>query len=171
MTWASLASSTGLALTPATPSDDLIAAARRDETELGEINAPASGELPEFIIFPLVEILQRNTATPEACYFAVWDGIAGLSATHRKGAAFTTPARHWFLHRGPIIAAHEGFKTENGLFSIAPNIWWPSDRQWIVATEVDYRCTYIGCNEITAQMLLNSQLEILRVPSEGFLSG
>lgn len=166
VTWASLASIVGQELTPFTSSDDLTAATWVDgeENKLGDFGPPMSGQIPYSVLSPLTDLLKRNTTTPESCYFAIWEGWSGLSAVHRTGAAFTTPARRWFLHQGPITAGLEGSDDETGRFPMPPNLWWPADNQWYVETEVDFSCTYVGCNEATAHDLLNSQLETLVVP-------
>jgi hypothetical protein len=26
----------------------------------------------------------------------------------------------------------------------SPNLWWPDDRAWCVASEIDFRSTYVG---------------------------
>lgn len=27
---------------------------------------------------------------------------------------------------------------------VGPSLWWPPDRDWFVATEIDFRWTYVG---------------------------
>lgn len=51
----------------------------------------------------------------------------------------------------------------NWPFDQTPNIWWPSDRQWCVATEVDLDSTYVGGPAALIDSLLASpSLEALR---------
>ncbi len=43
-------------------------------------------------------------------------------------------------------------------------MWWPEDRSWCVATEIDFSWTYIGGTEFLVEELLTlSALEIMRV--------
>jgi hypothetical protein len=46
------------------------------------------------------------------------------------------PARDYLLFRAPI---HEALGWEDG-----PNLWWPEDRAWCVASEIDFPYTYVG---------------------------
>jgi hypothetical protein len=52
-----------------------------------------------------------------------------------------TPARAYLLYRGPIAAASAFWW---GLAWQSPNLWWPADRAWCVATEIDLPATYVG---------------------------
>ncbi len=45
------------------------------------------------------------------------------------------------LFRGPVEAASRF--TFDGVYQ-SPNLWWPDDRAWCVATEIDVACTYVG---------------------------
>ena len=46
----------------------------------------------------------------------------------------------------------------------SPNLWWPEDRSWFVATEIDVAWTYIGGTEATVQAILDAEgLEALLV--------
>lgn len=44
----------------------------------------------------------------------------------------------------------------------SPNLWWPEDRSWIVATEVDYAWTYVGgTSRLIERLLTDQRLEAL----------
>jgi hypothetical protein len=44
----------------------------------------------------------------------------------------------------------------------SPNLWWPEDRAWFVATEIDYAWTYIGgSTELIDELLADDRLEVL----------
>lgn len=87
------------------------------------------------------------------------------------GPRFRIPQRDYFLFEGPVAAAPElGWNSPGGYFHPqSPNIFWPHDRAWCVATEIDLDSTYIGGSEALAQALLaEPQLEAWRVqPSDG----
>jgi len=42
----------------------------------------------------------------------------------------------------------EGFRDQSA------NIWWPDDRAWCVATEIDLNTTYIGCDDACRDTIL-----------------
>ncbi len=35
-----------------------------------------------------------------------------------------------------------------------PNLWWPEDRAWFVATEIDLAWTYVGGREALIEQLV-----------------
>jgi hypothetical protein len=53
---------------------------------------------------------------------------------------------------------------------LTPQIWWPEDRAWLVATEIDLDSTVIATTDAGAEALLTCEgLEVLQVPSDGRL--
>lgn len=40
----------------------------------------------------------------------------------------------------------------------SPNIWWPADRKWCVATDIDLDSSYVGGNEACIEALANNGL-------------
>ena len=51
-----------------------------------------------------------------------------------------------------------------GNMLMGPNLWWPEDRAWIVATEIDFMETYIGGSaECINQLLSGPDLEAFPV--------
>lgn len=82
------------------------------------------------------------------------------------GPRFRIPQRDYFLLEGPLDAAGElGHRPRPDVFfPQSPNIFWPDDRAWCVATEIDLDSTYIGGSEALAQALLGEpRLEARRV--------
>jgi hypothetical protein len=75
----------------------------------------------------------------------------------RQLAAIPTmsiPGRDYFLFRGPLEAAsHLAF---DEVFQ-SPNLWWPDDRAWCVATEIDGDSTYIGGSEACIAAVLGDE--------------
>ena len=44
------------------------------------------------------------------------------------------------------------------------NLWWPDDRAWCVAAEIDLNTTYIGCGDACREAILDeSVLEALAI--------
>ena len=43
-----------------------------------------------------------------------------------------------------------------------PNLWWPDDRAWCVASEIDFPYTYVGgSNQLIEEILADPLLEAL----------
>jgi hypothetical protein len=93
--------------------------------------------LPAACCAVLIEILTGYTTTPERCWFCVWEGYGGLD-DQGVTARVVHPGRAYLLSVGPITDAVPAWNEES------PNLWWPDDRAWIVASEIDYAWTYIG---------------------------
>jgi hypothetical protein len=64
------------------------------------------------------------------------------------------PGRNYLLFKGSIAQAH-GW--EDG-----PNLWWPEDRVWCVASEIDFPYSYVGgSTELIEEILRHPDLEAL----------
>jgi hypothetical protein len=71
---------------------------------------------------------------------AAEEEIAAWRDLVQSGAAFTLPDREMRLLRGPLAAIDEFY----GFHRSPPSLWWPEDRAWCVATDVDLMSTYVG---------------------------
>jgi hypothetical protein len=113
----------------------------------------------------LAAIARDWTATPEDCWFCVWDGygwdsavtFTALTETGRSSGIIVEPARDpvpgpvregprvhlphrdYFLYQGPA-----GAVAGLAAWEQSPNLCWPADRAWCVATEIDLQWTYVG---------------------------
>jgi hypothetical protein len=132
----------------------------------------------------LVDVLTPRTTTPNACWLCLWEGYgyntavwmtaARASREHRPpppqelqppGAAqfgellkrrkrVGLPGRDYLLFKGSIAQA-QGW--EDG-----PNLWWPDDRAWCVASEIDFPYTYVaGSKALIDDILRHPGLEAL----------
>ncbi len=113
------------------------------------------GTLPLALVEALEEHLRPATAAPEACYFALWEGFGDSAVPHELEPTLHLPHRHRRYHvfAGPIAAA----RTSYSLIPFAhrsANLWWPADRAWCVATEVDFAWTYVGGTRAVVDALL-----------------
>ncbi len=128
--------------------------------------APCAGSLPPELVEPLTAALTHYTTTPDRCWFAVWDGFGGTRADVRSAPAFHLLGRDYHLLTGPMGAVAESVLDPGGQ---SPNLWWPDDEAWCVATEIDLNTTYIGCSEACGDAILAAtELEALRIdPSAG----
>ena len=128
---------------------------------------PGVGSLEENCFHALVEVLSNYTSTAESCWFCLWDGFGNLSpggsarlvsisefGREPKASSNTveqpdyvesprveTSHREYILFSGELDAASGFLEFPMGQ---SPNIWWPDDRAWCVATEIDLQSTYVG---------------------------
>lgn len=129
---------------------------------------PAEGAMPPGVARVLAEVLARHTGS-SICWFAAWEGWGGSHATgpFASAPAFEPPHRRYVLARGAVADATEsvGF----GPADQTANLWWPEDRAWCVATEVDLVTTYVAASEdAVAELLAQPELEAMRIaPSAG----
>lgn len=130
---------------------------------------PDDGSLPADIAARMAAVLARYTATPGRCWFAVWEGWADLSCRSPGQAAFQLPGRRYFLFTGSVAAASRSLTDDIGHRSA--NLWWPGDRAWCVATEVDLNSTYVGgSGACVAELVATPGLEAARVTASDRIS-
>jgi hypothetical protein len=103
---------------------------------------PSNGSLPAAEAQTLVDILRTFTTTPDRCYFGLWEGF-GVPELREFEAypRLQLTHRNYFLFVGPIDAVPW---LTFGDFHQSPNLWWPEDRAWVVATEIDGYDTYVA---------------------------
>lgn len=76
------------------------------------------------------------------------------------------PFRSYFLFEGPLGAANQfGWRlTDDCFMPESPNLFWPEDRAWCVASEIDLYCTLVAGSEALAKTLIaDKRLETWRV--------
>ena len=142
----------------------------------------------------LVSMLRAFTSSPNECWLAIWHGFGQLQgppairALRRPGIlgwlqrrrlhdvrleaptdlagapTVSLPFREYFLYRGSIDVVPR-FEHLPGYLQ-TPNMWWPDDRAWFVATEIDFDSTLIGCTRECATALLAGELEVMEVSAE-----
>jgi hypothetical protein len=112
---------------------------------------PNWGSLPLPERFRLTLSLRPATTTPDRCWFCVWDGFGlefgGVSERVRL------PNRDYLLYSGPVELSLASF--DPPLEETSPNLWWPQDRAWVVATDIDYAWTYVGGTSALVEELLS----------------
>jgi hypothetical protein len=125
---------------------------------------PRQGTLDPDDVVALIGILRQHTSTPERCWFCLWDGYGwGGSAVAvfrtseepaspprapvdpippqvREGRKVEMAERSYFLYAGPIDDALAFTRHR----SQTPNLFWPDDRAWCVASEIDRTSSYLG---------------------------
>lgn len=146
---------------------------------------PSTGHLPEPLLGALCKILAGHTARADRCWFCLWEGygwISGnavaLDANPRFGrreplppafgpltasaARVRIPNRDYLLFEGPLDAiADSGWWRDGRLIRPqSPNLFWPEDRAWFVATEIDLDSTFVGGSATLIKNVLDdAQLE------------
>jgi len=169
--WAQVAAWSGVALGPDTQFHELALPEHRPAAPAPwSGHGAAVGTLAAADLDALIEVLAEHTATADSCWFCLWEGYgwdsnSRLIATAdedpaapapgmadldsaldpvppavRAGPRVELPNRRHLLYRGPIAAAREFV----GSHDQSPTLWWPADRAWCVATEIDLDWTYVG---------------------------
>lgn len=175
--WAELAGEAGTSVHPTIQFESL----DRDLSVSG-IEPPRTGTLDPAGLGVLTETLADHTGQPESCWFALWDGygwlqgppataelvhrrqkrrwlMAGRPAVRAAAARINIPGRSMVLYTGPIKAAAEYCRAPTWQ---SPNLWWPNDRAWCVASEIDLHSTYLGGpRELADQLLCDGRIEAL----------
>jgi hypothetical protein len=153
---------------------------------------PRLGRLPQELGERLAQALASSTRRADRCFFAVWDGWAipsaiilfeqGTPEAEQRQAyekadaeiraqsgfldgapAFTVPHRAMRLLEGPLRAISAFYENHRD----PPSLWWPEDRAWCVATDIDLMSTYVGGSADAIHALLsNEQIEALPVPAD-----
>ena len=151
VTWREIAAATGRVIHPEVQWPHL--AFSRDITDINELQdappgapwatAPEEGSLDRELAEVISVVLRSQTSTPDRCWFAVWEGWGNIRPDIRQAPMFELPGRRYYLIRGPLEAATRSIAATDG-FHRSASIWWPDDRAWCVATEVDLESTYIG---------------------------
>jgi hypothetical protein len=194
--WAEVAAWSGLPLRPGSQFHSIALPRVRPGGEAPWTGqGPGRGSLypPDAMI--LAEILRDWTTTPQQCWFCVWDGYgwdhtvyltasdgateaepsAGrrpdpVPAAVRGGSRVELPNRDYLLYSGPVEAALATVGISGG-YQVA-NLWWPQDRAWFVATEIDLAWTYVGGPAgLIGQLLAETRIEALPAAPDGELGG
>jgi hypothetical protein len=107
----------------------------------------------------LVDHLRRATTRPDVCWFAMWEGFGGLD-DGGVAARIVLPHRNYLLYGGSIDRALESAFP----FDQSPNLWWPEDRAWLVATEIDFDSTFVGGDDrLIAALIADERREVLPI--------
>jgi hypothetical protein len=121
--------------------------------------APAMGHLPESVAGRLADVLARHTTTPGDCWFGVWSGFGSIVSDQ---STLSLPGREHWLLRGPVGLAAANLALEPAEQSA--NLWWPADRAWFVATDIDLVTTYVGGSRACIDDVLGAEdIEVAEV--------
>jgi hypothetical protein len=147
---------------------------------------PTRGDLAPQPLQALCKLLTRHTADAERCFFAVWIGwgwVHGGEATEtivlvsadcqsrpapvrvERAPAFTAqelsrprlalPGREYVLLEGPLCALAEPSEPDR-FTQHSPNLLWPADHAWFLASEIDFDSTLVGASAETVREILDT---------------
>jgi hypothetical protein len=160
------------------------------------------GNLPPDQWRILCATLSRHTATPSACFFCLWDGYGWLhgspavarlapvstdppgagalgpippvvTSEQLQGVRVRLPYRDYLLFTGALDPAPVlGFTIDGAVYGQSPNLFWPSDHAWCVASEIDLTYTLVaGSQSLAAALLATPRLQATPVnPSDALTS-
>ncbi|MBL7255590.1 hypothetical protein [Paractinoplanes lichenicola] len=121
-------------------------------------DAPTESEQIGFAL----ETLSGHTATPDDCYFCLWDGwgteIAGSPRVE-------LPHRSYFLFRGSLTdwRAADLWPGQPRGTTPDPAFVWPADHAWCLAKDVDPHWAGVGGSEAAvAGLLADPRLDVVR---------
>ena len=168
--------------------------------EMGDCPEMGSLPVPETII--LTGLLRDFTTTPDKCYLGYWEGYGCLnggriyffdpdggwlsrveSMVHnlwenlRPATDLLVDAPRLKGQERDYILFHGSLETVPSLsqyppWGQSPSLWWPEDRTWCVATEIDGYDTFVGGSEACIERILNCpDLEALPFSIDGRIDG
>lgn len=136
----------------------------------------------------LVDVLARYTSTPDDCFFGLWDGFGdihgspavGLLRVGRgkpadvppafpsevlTGARVEIPGRSYLLFRGQLLDAGQwgaaDLEPGHPRSINSPNLMWPLDRTWFVASEIDVPWTGVaGSSALLEELMADTLLDV-----------
>jgi hypothetical protein len=164
----------------------------RTHTTVWDGTEPSQGDLEPGALAVLCQVLSGHTEPGTEFFFALWDGhgwiygspsvaISGQAepvppafpAEILQGPRLRLPHRDYLLFSGPLEAITElGYQvTRDWFIAQSPNLFWPADRSWCVATEIDFDSTLVaGSHELIAGVLGNPRLEAWTVDPDDSLA-
>ncbi len=150
---------------------------------------PSISELEAEKLDALAAILARHTDTAEECFFGLSTIRSGFAEEFDAAPQFELPHREFVILTGPLSAVaqiqlnsrhstvtvfyREGkeppadYEPPERFSREAPNLIWPEDRAWLIATEVDFDSTLLGgSRELIDALLAAPELEVWEVDGE-----
>jgi hypothetical protein len=146
---------------------------------------PARGELEPPTFASLCHLLAKHTDTEAHCFFGPWMGHGWLggnlgsmifcrdvdtsfdcslevepafSAEKLRQPQLDLPQREYMLFAGPLAAATQLADPEgvSGIERHSPNVFWPADRSWFLASEIDFDSTLVGGSSELIRLILDA---------------
>lgn len=177
--WARMADWSGLQLRPDSQLEDVALPLDERPGPRPWDWGPREGTLDSDDLLSLIDVLRQHTGD-QRCFFCIWDGYGWdrkvllttvseasgevlpdrIPEEVRDGRRVQLPHRNYFLYEGRLDDATAWMDSEGQ----SPNLWWPEDRSWCVATELDFAWTYLaGTQQLASDALADPRLEALPV--------
>ncbi|SHK57764.1 hypothetical protein [Alicyclobacillus tolerans] len=125
---------------------------------------PWDGQVPYHMPLSHADTLSHTlrpfTTTPEKIWYLVWDGYGSILPTSQPRVQ--RPHRNYLPYYGGIDDTRDLGIDEH---REPPEYWFPDDKSWCVATDVDLCWTYVGGSKACIDAILNSS-ELESVPAE-----
>jgi hypothetical protein len=144
--WADAAAATGRTVHPLVQWEAVSTVVRDGRARPGwDGEEPDAGNLDPDVLAALLDVLAGHTATPQECWFCLWEGWGGIVGEPDQPRV-QVPGRELLLFTGPLpAAARTGSRVAMDLFvPQSPNLFWPRDHAWCVGTEVDLDSTLVA---------------------------
>jgi hypothetical protein len=194
--WAELATPRGVTIGPETSFSEAFGLRDSNDPLLWQRYQPSDGSLPSAEMAVLGAVLSPHTGTPDDCVFCFWAGFGiwgsdngetyyghlsdeeneALNAPVRERwkreleamenlPKVELPDREYYLFTGPLGRTARPFRF--GMSEQSPSMWWPGDRAWFVATEIDGFSSYVGGSQAAIDAVLASpDLEAIPVTAQ-----
>jgi hypothetical protein len=143
--WQDIAMSNGRTLSSLSHYEDISPPGSLSDLDLAK---PLQGQLADRLCEELAATLSRHTHTPADCIFMFSSSWGSLLPSNAELTRVQ-------LYEGDYVVT-TGRCAEACDFAVNPTMWWPSDRSWIVVTQVDMDSSFIGCDYVTMKALLES---------------
>ncbi len=168
--WSEIAAWSGRSVHPEMQWEAICQPVRSTLTPKPWHNEPLLGRCPNEVLIPLTKLLALHTTSTQRCWVCFWEGFASIDETiqgiNKNVPLIQLPDRNYYLLSASLNEIVNGvFIGQNDL--VSPSLWWPDDRTWCVATEIDFSWTYVGGSQVCInELLVNTQLEVLRTKPE-----
>lgn len=128
-------------------------------------SCPEEGSLPPAEAQVVASVLGAFTAS-DRWWFALWDGFGSSPERWRASPLVPMPNRSMYLFAGSPRDIGSSFNRPEYWHQTA-NLWWPDDRAWCVATDIDLMTTYVGGSRAAIDALLgHPEIETAEVPAD-----
>ena len=198
--WSTVAAWTGATVHPLMQVGNIAKVPFPYRIDWGE--GPEAGSLPFSESSALTDLLREFTSTPGGCYLGYWEGNGYFPGGrvryfgHEPGLLSRIenmahnlwgklrPVRDPLVGVPRLSGQHREYLIYFGSLDIvpslsqyppwglSPNLWWPEDRAWCVATDVDGYDTFVGGSEACIERIVNCpDLEALPVSIDSRIDG